>query len=95
MRDLRVSFRYGPGTFLDAVWCTDLYADLIEQAETSTSAFTKTIAEFFTDEDSNPYICPNVTSFDFLSENITMNTLIDPCKRGVQNVYAGNEACNE
>ena len=70
MRDVRVSFRYGPGTYLDAVWCRDLYASLIEQAETSTSAHTKKIADFFLD--GTPHICPNVTSFDFLSENITM-----------------------
>ena len=36
-----------------------------------------------------------MTSFDFLSENITMTAQVDPCKKGVQNVYAGNQTCNE
>ena len=32
MKDLRVSFKLSNGTYLDAIYCSDLYADLIEQA---------------------------------------------------------------
>ena len=91
MKDLRVSFKLSNGTYLDAVLCRDLYADQIEQARSSNSTRAKEIAESFQDR---AFVCPNVTSFDFLKEN-DMKTWVTRCEGGVQNIYAGDLECNE
>ena len=36
-----------------------------------------------------------MASFDFLVENQTMKAFISRCRKVVQNVYAGDFACNE
>ena len=92
MKDLRVSFQLSNGTYLDAVSCIDLYADYIEQAAQYNSNRARRISERFQDGEA---ICPNVTSFDFLSENNFMSAIVSRCEKGVQNIYAGDLACNK
>ena len=92
IKDLRVSFLVSNGSYLDAVFCTDLYADQIQQAEESDSARAKDLAALFR---ARSFICPNVTSFDFLKKETVMKIQIKDCQNGVQGVYAGDVECNE
>ena len=93
MKELRVSFILSNDTHLDAVFCRDLYADWIEQAGHSYSTRAQKLAEAFVDDIG--FVCPNVTSFDFLNEDLSMKAIVSRCKAGVQNIYAGDLACNK
>ena len=94
MQDLRVWFKLTNETYVDAVYCKDLYADLIDRASQSDSPR----AQFFADQFKDSfYVCPNVTSFVFLDKDSTMSLKVGKCGKNAQRIssYAGDAECSK
>ena len=85
-------FSISNGTKVDAVYCKDLYADLIEGADQSDSERAKFIANIY---QNSHYICPNLTSFDFLDKETHFVAKISKCNTKHLTSYAGDTPCND
>lgn len=84
-KQLRVSFRFKNGTYVDAVYCNQLYSELIEEGEQSDSLRGKILADKFKDTN---YVCPNVTSTKTITNKMQFKAQITSCNYAKQTVYA-------
>ena len=70
--NLRVVFNYGE---IQAVYCTDLYAEEIQSETSDPETYGTFYSESFADLDGSKWICPNVTQLDVVAGEFANNLL--------------------
>ena len=95
---LRIQFsttdNNGTKSYIEAVYCTDLYAEQMELERNGTLA-TNYFTQMFSDDVlGNAWVCPNATAFEVGYDGKVSADVVN-CETAHGDVYANNATCNQ